>query len=75
MTSSGVINNLSHTESSEINISNGKTLSITEDFIVHGDKLLRITGAEGRLLLGGNMTLAGTLNFTDINSTLEGGKS
>ena len=73
MSSSGVINNLTHTEFSEINIGGGKTLSITEDFVVPGDKQLRITGAEGILSLGGNMTLAGTLSFTDINSTLDGG--
>ncbi|MDB3918143.1 hypothetical protein N9357_06760, partial [bacterium] len=73
MISSGVVNNLTHIESSEINISSGKTLSITEDFIVPDDKRLKITGADGTLSLGGKMTLAGTLNFTDNNSTLDGG--
>ncbi|MDG2065023.1 MAG: hypothetical protein P8L36_08520, partial [SAR324 cluster bacterium] len=73
MSSSGVINSLTHTEFSEINIGGGKTLSITEDFVVPGDKQLRITGAEGILSLGGNMTLTGTLSFTDNNSTLDGG--
>ncbi|MBT7974094.1 MAG: hypothetical protein HN687_08070, partial [Candidatus Marinimicrobia bacterium] len=72
MTSSGVIGNLTQTEFSEINLSSGKTLSITHDFVLPAQKQLKISGADGTLSLGGNMTLGGTLNFTGANSTLEG---
>ncbi|MCP4799733.1 MAG: hypothetical protein GY893_07245, partial [bacterium] len=73
MTSNGVIKNLTHTEFSEINFANGKTLTIEQAFDLPTGKQMKIAGAAGTLTLGDNMTLAGTLNLPVANTNISGG--
>ncbi|MDP7059114.1 MAG: hypothetical protein QF416_01400, partial [Candidatus Marinimicrobia bacterium] len=72
MSSNGVIKNLTHTEFSEINFANGKTLTIEQAFDLPAGKQMKIAGAAGTLTLGDNMTLAGTLNLSAANANISG---
>ena len=67
-----LIQSLTHTGESIINISSGKTLSIKEDFSVSSNKTMLLNGSGGSLKLENTLTLNGTLQM-DEESRLEGG--
>jgi hypothetical protein len=64
---------LTHTEFSEINFANGKSLTIEQAFDLPTGKQMKIAGAAGTLQLGDNMKLAGTLNLPVASTNISGG--